>query len=231
MFNKRVLVLTGSDNDTFKICSGIGDDPIGEISEITAPSKQKFAKKHNYDFMFLRSFGKDRNNIFLEEKVGHLRFLRAIEMLRDYDAVFWIDADSLITNFNYKLEDFMDETDCFVASWDWMHKCSFSTGNFIVQKTPETEQLYSIFYQISKQFDTEQEALNAIWRGNMLKGMKPLDHKFLGSTPTKQQYAEGWQTRPEPIGPWSQDSFLVHLTGASNTNRLRILNTYFKDYL
>ena len=138
--NKRVLVLTGSDNDAFKLC-GDTDAKIAEISEMTSTSKQKFAKKNGYDFMFLRSFGKDRNNIFSEKHIGQLRFLRTIEMLKDYDAVFWIDADSLITNLDYKLEDFMDENHCFVASWDWMHKFSFSTGNFIVQKTPEIDKL------------------------------------------------------------------------------------------
>jgi hypothetical protein len=228
--NKRVLVLTGSDNDAFKLC-GDTDAKIAEISEMTSTSKQKFAKKNGYDFMFLRSFGKDRNNIFSEKHIGQLRFLRTIEMLKDYDAVFWIDADSLITNLDYKLEDFMDENHCFVASWDWMHKFSFSTGNFIVQKTPEIDKLYSIFYEVGRNLNSEQEALNAIWRANILKGMKALEHKFLGSTPTKQQYGVGWETRPEPIGPWSEDSFLVHLTGVSNINRIRILNTFFKEYL
>jgi hypothetical protein len=229
MNNKRVLVLTGSDNDKFRDNNST-DATIKEVSEITSLSKQKFAEKHDYDFMFLRSFGKDHNNQWEENKIGQLRFLRAIEMLKDYDAVFWIDADSLITNNNYKLNDFVSEEICFAGSWDWNGKVSISTGNFVVQKTPQLEQLYSVFYKIGKFYNSEQEALNVMWRQNLVPGMIVLDHKFFGSTPTKQQYANGWEDRPEPCGPWNEECFLVHLTGVSNTRRLELINKYFKKY-
>jgi len=229
--NKRVLIVSGY-TDMLREQNYSHDNSCEEVFDLTLPSKQRYAKHHGYDLLALRSFGKDKHNIFLETDIGHLRFIRSIEMLftGHYDAVFWIDADSLITNFNYKLEDFVKEDVVFAASWDWMHRLSMSTGNFIIQKTQQLEALYNIFYQIGKTFNSEQESLNSIWRGNILN-ITPLEHKFLGSTLTKEQIGPGWETRPEVIGPWSKDCFLVHVGGVSNFNRIRLLNQYFREYL
>lgn len=231
--NKKVLILTGT-TDILKEKYYNHDISMEEVFDLTLASKQNYAKKHGYDLMAMRSFGIDTRNIFTDNDIGQLRFIRSMEMLAFYDAVFWIDADSLITNLNYKLEDFVDETITFAASYDWMHTHTFSSGNFIVQKNNNSDLLLNTFYNIGKHFNSEQETLNYIcnvWRGNNIQSMKVLEHKYLGATPTKAQYAAGWETRAEPIGPWTEDSFLVHMTGASNSNRIRLLNTYFKKYL
>jgi hypothetical protein len=245
MSEKRVLVLTGY---TDSIRDKNSDDAyMKDVFDITLRSKVDYAKTHNYDFMALRSFGKDIRNIFDETKIGQLRFLRAVELLYAYDAVMWIDADSLITNFEYKLESFIDSSVTFAASYDWSvspkHKTHelngwggpgyypFSTGNFIVQKTSEINKLVDNFYKIGSRFNSEQEALNVLALNKIHDGIKILDHKYLGATPTKQQYAQGWETRQEPYGSWNSESFLVHITGVSNNRRIDILNSHFKDFL
>ncbi len=229
MSNKRVLVLTGY-TDTFKP-NGCQDAYMKDVFDMTLSSKLRYAKHNNYDLMALRSFGSDRHGKFSNDKIGQLRFIRSFEMLHNYDAVMWIDADSLITNYSYKLEDFVDNSVSFAASYDWAGHHSFSTGNFIIQRTSELNKLIELFYTYGPGFNSEQEVLNIIHYKHLHNGIRVLDYKYLGSTPTKTQYANGWETRPEPKGPWTQDSFLVHLTGVSNTRRIELLNTYFKDFL
>jgi hypothetical protein len=124
----------------------------------------------------------------------------------------------------------MDDNTTFVASYDWMWKESFSTGNFIVQKTNNTDNLLELFYRIGPSFSSEQETLNIIDK-NFSIGTKSLEHKYLGSTPSKQQYAQGWETRSEPVGVWNSESFLLHITGVGNARRIDILNTHFKNFL
>jgi|688.fasta_scaffold72507_2 hypothetical protein len=228
--NKRVLVLTGY-TDSIEPPYGIDDQLMKPVFDLTLKSKIEYAKINNYDIMALRSFGKDSAGIFNENKIGQLRFIRSFELLNIYDAVMWIDADSLITNYSYKLEDFIDDSTTFVASYDWAGPHSFSTGNFIIQKTPNLNKLIELFYLYGPRFNSEQEVLNMINYYSLHNGIKSLDYKFLGSTPTKLQYGKGWETRPEPKGPWTKDCFLVHLTGVSNTRRIEILNTYFKEFL
>lgn len=228
--NKRILVLTGY-TDSIEPIYGNNDLLMKEVFDITLNSKIEYAKINNYDLMALRSFGTDRHNKFANDKIGQLRFIRSFELLHSYDAVMWIDADSLITNYSYKLENFIDDSACFAASYDWNGYHSFSTGNFIVQKTPDLNKLLELFYLHGPAFNSEQEVLNIIYNNRLHNGIKVLDHKYLGSTPSKVQYGNSWETRSEPKGPWSKDSFLVHLTGVSNTKRIEILNTYFKEFL
>ena len=138
MKNKRVLLLTGttdilrSPNET--------DNTMEEVFDLTLPSKQRYAKKYGYDLLSLRSFGSDKQNIFKDKHLGFLRALRAFEMLEHYNIVMWIDADSIITNDNFSINDFqIDENHSFYASWDWNNVGhSFSTGNFIIHKTKNT---------------------------------------------------------------------------------------------
>jgi len=227
--SKRVLLITGT-TDMLRNPNEV-DNTMEEVFDLTLPSKLRYVKKHGYDLMALRSFGTDRYNKFANDKIGQLRFIRSFELLHSYDAVMWIDADSLITNYSYKLENFIDDSVCFSASYDWNGYYSFSTGNFIVQKTPDLNKLIDLFYLHGPKFNSEQEVLNGIYYNRLHNGIRVLDHKYLGSTPTKVQYGNGWETRPEPQGPWSKDSFLVHVTGVSNTKRIEILNTYFKEFL
>ena len=102
--NKRVLVLTGT-TDILRQPNET-DNTMEEVFDLTLPSKQRYVKKYGYDLLSLRSFGKDRQNRFTESDIGFLRVLRAFELLENYDIVMWIDADSIITNHNFSIDDF-----------------------------------------------------------------------------------------------------------------------------
>jgi len=234
--NKRVLLLTGttdmlrSPNET--------DNTMEEVFDLTLPSKQRYAKKYGYDLLSLRSFGSDKHNIFKDTHIGFLRTLRAFEMLYNYDTVMWIDADSIITNYNFSVDDFqIDENHSFYASWDWNNiGYSFSTGNFIIHKTKNTNNFFNSFLSTGKQVvdsntgGEEQTTLNSLYNTHK-NDIKILEHKFLGSIPSKNMFMGIWDGRPETKVPWSEESFLVHLTGITNKNRIEVAKTTFKDYL
>ena len=238
MENKRILLLTGttdilrSPNET--------DNTMEEVFDLTLPSKQRYAKKYGYDLLSLRSFGSDKQNIFKDKHLGFLRALRAFEMLEHYDIVMWIDADSIITNDNFSINDFqIDENHSFYASWAWSGngRQLFSTGNFIVQKTKNTNNLFNSFMLIGKQvvdnntWGEEQTTLNFLYNNTHRNDIKILEHKFLDTIPNKKMFMGIWDGRPEPLFPWSKESFLVHLTGVPNKNRMEVAQTSFKEYL
>jgi hypothetical protein len=229
--NKRVLVLTG--------VSDIGiatDDPqnFEKIYDLTLPSKQRYVKKHGYDLMSMRSFPSDKHNKFKNPDIGFLRAMLAFDMLEYYDVVMWLDADSIITNDNYSITDLsVDDTNVFYASYDWPSKMSFSTGNFIVQNTENTEIFKKTFYHICNNFQHEQDTFNMLYRSTPLQNiMKILDHKYLGAIPGIELYPYPvWATRMVPAWPWTEDAFICHLTGLPNTARDTILKTHFTKYL
>jgi len=229
---KRTLILTGYTDFTRPVDSI--DNTMEEVFDLTLPSKIKYAKKHGYDFLAMRSFGSDKTNKYKDTDIGFLRVLRTFEMLDYYDRVMWIDADSLITNLNYKIEDFLfSENYVFYASYDWLGTNSLSAGNFIIQTNEYTKDFLKYFYDFSKNFNEEQTTLNAMYFNPFNKSyIKILEHKFLGSVPSIEDYTpQVWGKRPSPTCPWTPESFLVHLTGIGNTDRLNILSKTYKDYI
>lgn len=233
---RRVLIITGTtDIDTDPNST---DLKMEEIFDLTLPSKQRYAKKHGYDLLAMRSFGSDQSGRIPSRcAIGHLRVLRVFEMIQSYDSVMWIDADSIVTNDNYKIEDFgLNDTQSFYASYDWEWKNSFSTGNFIVNKNKNTQTLIDEFYRLSKQltYGCEGETLNRIHKNTNLSNLfNILEHKYLGSIPNIDICNEFncWVNRSMIHWPWNKDSFLVHLTGMTNENRMKIARSYYKEYL
>jgi len=230
MNDKRVLLLTG-----YTDLNPISDDnTMKEVYDLTLPSKQRYADRHGYDLLSMRSFGIDKNNRFQKTDIGFLRADMAFEMLQYYDIVMWIDADSIITNLNYSIDDFLIEPEiCFYASYDWNAKLTFSTGNFIIKRTTNTQKFISLFYELCQYFPQEQDTLNAIYFKTQFQSiMKILEHKFLGAIPSIDMLGQQlWRDRMPIVSPWTSDCFLSHLTGISNKDRINILNKFYKDYL
>lgn len=237
MDDRRILVMTGTTDVLRDVHDPDHTDAFFEdVFDLTLPSKQRYVKKHGYDLCALRSFGKDVDGRFDPNSpfwLGPMRILRALDMLQHYDVVMWIDADSVITNDNYKIDDFMPVVGkTFYASYDWHGTSSFSTGNFIVQRTELLDQFMGVFYGSVRNFIEEQQTLNAIYMGTPLSDtMHILDHRFLGSVPCREMYGVHWDGRPDIPYPWDENSFLAHVGGVRNKARLDILNTHFANHL
>jgi hypothetical protein len=238
MTNKRVLVMTGmSDINQDVHDPNRTDNTYADVHNLTLNSKERYARKHGYDFLSVRSFGSDHLGRFSPSEIGQMRAYRAFRLLEEYDVVMWIDADSIITCDDYSLEDFgIDENHSFYASYDWSWKQSFSTGNFILNKTDRSELLFKTYYDNAKQFPEEQMALNGIYRSDangLRSTMKILDHKFLGSIPSVEMYHSvgTWQGRANIPWPWNEGDFLLHVTGVQNKHRIAVLKKYFERYL
>jgi hypothetical protein len=208
-----------------------------EVFELSLPSKQRYAKKHGYDLLSMRSLGKDMRGIFSYSEIGFQRALRTFEMLGSYDIVMWLDADSIITNDNYKIEDFIGKSNkIFYASYDWHGYSNFSCGNFIIRKTSNTQNFINAFYSIGSSLTgavrEEQNTLNIMHMHTNLKNeFEVLEHRFLSSIPSQEMYESRWIASRPIVGKWNEECFLIHLTGACNMHRIEILKNNFKDYL
>ena len=237
MKSEKILVLTGT-SDILR-SSEETDATMQEVFNLTLPSKQRYVKKHGYDLLCLQSFGSNETNGFQKTHIGFMRLLKAFEMLNYYDIVMWIDADSLITNLDYKLQDFqLDEQNCFYASWDWTGKETISTGNFILKKTEKINEFLNAVIQVGKyiietnQWGQEQTTINLIYRNtNLNNKIKILDHSYLNGVPLELMEIDCWKNRQKINYPWNNKHFLAHITGISNTDRINIINNIFKDYL
>lgn len=218
----KTLILTGSDSS------------MKELLALSNISKQQYASMHGYDFLSVHTFFEDKECGFNDYHIGFLRATKAFKMLRFYDNVMWLDADAVVTNFNYKIQDFIKQDESFIASYDWMHYSSFSTGNFIVRKTKDTERLFGTFLNFSKNWInnvmSEQGTLNQIYASfTEFKHMfNILPHKFLNSVPSFMIETKTWKddnNRSGIVEPWNEESFLAHFTGASTSERIEIIQS------
>lgn len=229
---KRTLIMTGSDIN------------LKEVLSLTLDSKINYTKKHNYDLLIKTNWNnvskyhfkdfeaqfQDNSQPYLKV-LGFLRVLYAFEMLRDYDNVMWIDADAIITNSNYTIQDITTEEHCFFVSHDWAWTKSFNTGNFIIKRHKDTQALYETFLEVSKHFLSdpcqEQATLNYIYQSNIYlqNVIKVLPWKYLNSVPEWAQTTETWKDRSKIAEPWTEESFIAHLTGLTNEERIHILTS------
>lgn len=218
----KTLVLTGS------------DQPMWDVLDATIPSKQAYTKTRGYDLMVVRSFPGDKECMLEERHIGFQRAVLAFKLLRLYNAVMWIDADSVITNYNYKVEDFIKGDECYIASYDWMHYNSFSTGNFIVRRTPNTQDLFNLFLKVSRYhlegIGADQSTFNQIYRDmpDQRNNFGILDHKYLNAVPGFLTETRTWRNdnnRSGIVQPWNPDCFLAHFTGTDNDERLELIKS------
>jgi hypothetical protein len=226
MNNKRVLILTGTTEILRdELDPSHNDATFGDVFDATLPSKIQYARKHGYDILAMRSFGENRITEF-GKNIGNLKVYHSFEMLKLYDVVMWIDADSVITNQNLTIEHFMiDKDHTFYASYDWMWKNSFSAGNFIVQNTENLNELMRVFFEFVPLTTTDQQALNKIHRSTPIgKTIKVLDHRFLGAVPKDIEKCSVWKGRPSVMSPWKVGDFLAHMTGVTNKDRLSLID-------
>jgi lipopolysaccharide biosynthesis glycosyltransferase len=234
---KRILLVTGAE----ALETNSNDASIMYVLDTSMVSKQKYAKKHNYDLICMRSFGPDISGRYKDTDIGFLRVLRVFDFLEHYDIVMWIDADAIITNDSYSIDDFqLTPNHIFYASPDWNNNSTFNTGNFIIQKTDTLKMFKEAFFMASKQFENEQNTINFLYYKTQFNSLiKMLHHKYLNSALSNELAIPhlhpsdqiGWsKSRPSVVNPWNKDCFLVHLTGMSNSNRLNIIDKVFYEY-
>lgn len=88
----KILVLTGYCGERFY-----------RAGALSANNKNEYAAKHGYDFFCLRSTYCD-----YKDPVSWLKIEWIQKNLKNYDWIFWSDADSVITNQEIKLEDIIN---------------------------------------------------------------------------------------------------------------------------
>lgn len=231
--SNKVLVITGTTDIITDHTSG--ELPFQVVADITFLSKLNYAKKHGYDFLYLNGFGTDKSGKYNPTQIGYLRMLRVFNNIENYDYIMWIDADALVTNPTIIIEDFQIDDSIFYCSYDWSGHYSLNTGNFILKNTPHTKMFIDAFYTVSKTYNMpeEQATINTMYSlFNVKPVIKVLEHKFLNAVPSVDIVKkEIWGNKPPPPCPWKPGDFLVHATGLPNSERVRIFNECFSNYI
>lgn len=219
----KILVMTGFDNNG-------GYEDVGLLS---APNKAKYAFKHGYDFICKRNYeGYDRPISWF--KIKHI-----IDLLPSYDYIFWTDADCVITNYNIRIEDLinnsidrpnkvfisphihsvevnlpkLEETNYIIAH-DYYSPCM---GNFIIKNCKWSIDFFTSIY------NQTQFMNDPIWdnRGQdylfyhhpeLMKDVKFVPKYLINSM----------------IYDWKHGDFLIHFPAINSKRRVELINEYLQ---
>jgi len=214
----KVLLLTGY------------DDNLKEIGDITSRVMADYATKHGIDFLRIRQY--DCNLHPSWQKSEHV----ARQLKAGYDRVIWLDADTVITNF---------DVDPFNRAWnapvqvsrDWGLDATedhhFSMGNFVTNKDRRGFQDF-LWCQLPKYIGVwgdkplwEQSACQAWYQEQLQLVQDPTNlvlhpaHviKMLPRRTFNSVHASLAPSAPEP---WQPGDWLCHLTGEEITNEKRM---------
>lgn len=185
-----------------------------EIADIVIPNLEKYAKKHNYN-TFVRCYEEPFSGF---EKLEWAEFY-----MKDYEAVWSLDCDTLITNHSIRIEDFIDNEHTFFLCEDYN---GLNCGSFIISKTEWANVLleYLMKKRGMPKMYCEQDAINAFIIDKPYVAdakIKVLPHPSINSY-LYNLYPEIPLLNHEQ-GQWQKGDFVLHLPGVSMQKRLDIL--------
>jgi len=204
------LVASNSESVNTLVLTGASQS-MSDVLAVTLPSKLEYSRIHGYDF----------KSITLNGDLQFERPLQAFEQAKNYDACIWVDADAVITNTNYAIEDFLDGNKPFSASLDWTDVQTISMGNFVIQHTDKTYELFNQFVYFCQNSVHDQDAMNCVLNSNP-ELINVLPRKYLNAVPSIVKKYRVNEER-DIVDPWDDSCFLAHLTTVSNEYRIKII--------
>ena len=183
-------------------------------------SKQAYCEKNGYDFYRLCET-LDQTRPLAWSKIKAVQ-----QVLKDYDWVFWTDADSVIMNDNVLLEDFIDPNSHFIICYD---HCSedVNSGQFLIKNTDKAMHFLNTVY-------AKDEYINHIlWENRAIMDVikePEFGEGFTKILPQRMMNSFVYGIHNEnPEACYEPGDFIVHLPGLRNLEHLKSLMDSFFD--
>lgn len=198
------------------------------LAAITIPPLQKWCDLHGYD-LHINKISDTVSPHFIKTKDVR-------KLLDTYDIVMGIENDILITNLNYKIEDWLnEEQDIFLCK----DINNFNSGSIILKSTERAKRLLDTINLNIEDFGDEQVFFEKY--GHIYYGIiKVLPHPSINSIPYAYYYPSyGYlnykigEERDMPTGDqgcWQLGNFCCHLPGKSLNERIELFSI-IKDFI
>ena len=212
----NILVLSGYDDAM---------SPIGDRCTIT---HKAYAERHGYAHEVVREYRTDTHP-------SHQKIRLLKERIDQYDAILWLDADTVVMNKWFAVEGFFGHRHVMNISVDWCAPIEdddrpttyVSCGNFILWNTPVTMEFIDYWHRHSERYAVrniccwEQDGLRAamkdsLWFNDLVRRHPRRALNAVHETCVNRNFPD---CAPKPYKP---GDFLLHLT---NVDRAAILDT------
>lgn len=201
------------------------NQPHAELAKHTwFSNKETYAKRHGY-----QSFAKVDN--FSAEAVHFDKFVHILHILESNPKlswVWWLDNDAMITNFNHKIENVIDDSYDIVMATDL---ASINTGSFFV-KNSENSRVWlkdmiskrKDYLNDKKWFDQQCVIDTYVTYKDIIK---LVPQKTINSYDYRMYNVQGIDMLGND-GQWEQGDWVVHWPGLNNNLRVQLAEQFSK---
>lgn len=186
------------------------------LADVTMPILRAYCQKQDYDLTIHRGGFGNRDRQF-----GYQKTELVATILSRSDALFVVDADTLITNLHTKLESFLaDDRGLFITK----DENGINAGSYLIRNTALSQVfLRSVLgLEGAPSMLGEQDAMRWIFEtGSFGHLVHFLPHPSINS----YLYGEYGKIKTHEEGQWQSGDFLLHLPGMTNEHRIDIFKS------
>lgn len=194
-----------------------------DLAELTwYRNKVKYAEKHGY-------YAIEKQGHYSKDQIHFDKFVHILNVMEshpDVDWVWWLDNDAMITNFDIKVEDIVDNNFHIVMPTDI---AALNTGSFIVRNSPQAREWLEFLLSKKTEYKNdnkwfEQQAVIDFYP-KFQDLFKIVPQQWLNSYDYKLYNVEGIDLLGHD-GQWYPNDFVIHWPGLPNDTRVKLAQHY-----
>jgi hypothetical protein len=211
------------DTKTKMAIVSIFNDNHRDLAEFTwTNNKVKYAEKHGY-------LATAKTDNFSPEQVHFDKFIHLLDVMEknpEVDWVWWLDNDAMITNFNIKLENLVDNDYHVIMATDI---AALNTGSFIVRNSSQAKEWLNFLLSKKKEYKNdkkwfEQQAVIDFYP-KFRDIFKVIPQRLINSY-DYQMYGVSPEDLLGYSGQWSPGDFVIHWPGLNNQVRIQLAQKF-----
>jgi hypothetical protein len=201
------------------------DENHRKLLDITREVYKKYSCLHGYSFSELEIKEFDRPQSWFKVKA----ILESMKSNSEY--ILWCDADSMILNPHYKIEQIVSDDKEFYLAQDNM---GLNCGIMLIKNSPTMKSFFQTVDNLYDQYK-EPHPWCGVWEQAAVWGLCSQNYLNILSKIRllPQSFFNAYDRDDKPShknGHVNDKTFILHLPNTSNDNRMKILKKYFNQY-
>jgi hypothetical protein len=194
-----------------------------DLAELTwFNNKVKYAEKYGY-------LAVAKTDNFSPDQVHFDKFVHILDVMSnhpDIDWIWWLDNDAMITNFDIKIEDLVDDNYHVVMPTDI---AALNTGSFLVRNSVQGREWLNFLLSKKKEYKDdkkwfEQQAVIDFYP-KFQDLFKIVPQRRLNSYDYRMYNVEGIDLLGQD-GQWYESDFVIHWPGLPNETRVKLAQQF-----
>jgi len=195
------------------------------VRKLTAPNKRAYCSRHGYGFRENPPTDKDATASF-----DRYEFYLALLASDQFDWLYCLDADAIVTNFNRRIEDIIKPDDTLIFPMDAV---ALQTGGFLARDCLATKFLFRMMVLSRDKHQTDQRSLSKFssWMGPIIRRAPQREFGsydygyYRGLDFVSPNYVAGKDFEGND-GQWQPGDFIFHAPGMPIPKKVEALKRF-----